>query len=58
MISGKRVSTVLTQIAVFRGHPDRIVVNNGSEFIINAMDAWVYGVTPHFMRPGKPVDNA
>jgi putative transposase len=30
------------------------------EFISNAMDAWTYerGVKLHFIRPGKPVDNA
>ena len=59
-IGGKRVCTVLSQIAAFRGLPDRIVVDNGPEFISNALDAWAYerGVKLHFIRPGKPVDNA
>ena len=35
-------------------------VDNGSEFYSKAMDAWAYqrGVQLHFIRPGKPVDNA
>jgi len=59
-IGGKRVCSVLSQIAAFHGLPDRIVVDNGPEFISNAMDAWAYerGVKLHFIRPGKPVDNA
>ena len=38
-----------------RGFSDK-----GSEFISNAMDEWAYSleVTLHFIRPGKPVDNA
>lgn len=59
-IGGKRVCTVLSQIAAVRGLPSRIVVDNGPEFISNALDAWAYerGVKLHFIRPGKPVDNA
>jgi len=59
-IGGKRVCTVLSQIAAFRGLPERIVVDNGPEFISNALDAWAYerGVKLNFIRPGKPVDNA
>jgi putative transposase len=59
-ISGKRVVAILSQIAGLRGLPDNIVVDNGPEFIGNALDAWAYerGVKLHFIRPGKPVDNA
>ena len=59
-IGGKRVCTVLSQIAAVRGLPENIVVDNGPEFISNALDAWAYerGVKLHFIRPGKPVDNA
>lgn len=59
-IGGKRVCSVLSQIASVRGLPDRIVVDNGPEFVSNALDAWAYerGVKLHFIRPGKPVDNA
>ena len=59
-IRGERVAEILSQIAAFRGFPENIIVDNGPEFISNAMDAWAYerGVKLHFIRPGKPVDNA
>jgi putative transposase len=40
--------------------PNRIQVDNGSEFISKALDKWAYenGVTLDFSRPGKPTDNA
>ena len=39
--------------------PDRIQVDNGSEFISKALDRWAYDheVTLDFSRPGKPTDN-
>jgi putative transposase len=39
--------------------PQRIQVDNGSEFISKALDRWAYenGVTLDFSRPGKPTDN-
>ena len=59
-IGGKRVCAVLSQIAALRELPENIIVDNGPEFISNAMDAWAYerGIRLHFIRPGKPVDNA
>ena len=38
---------------------EQIVVDNGPEFISNALDAWAYerGIKLQFIRPGKPVDN-
>jgi putative transposase len=59
-IGGKRVCNVLSQIAAVRELPENIIVDNGPEFISNAMDAWAYerGIKLHFIRPGKPVDNA
>lgn len=40
--------------------PERIKVDNGSEFISKAMDLWAYHneVKMDFSRPGKPTDNA
>lgn len=40
--------------------PERIKVDNGSEFISKALDKWAYEnkVTLDFSRPGKPTDNA
>ena len=59
-IRGERVAEILSQVGALRGLPDNIIVDNGPEFISNAMDAWAYerGVKLHFIRPGKPVDNA
>ena len=43
-----------------RGTPEMIVTDNGPEFAGKALDAWAYrrGVKLHFIRPGKPVENA
>lgn len=58
-INGVRVTNVLSRIAMVRGLPNIIKVDNGPEFIGKALDAWAYerGVQLHFSRPGKPVDN-
>ena len=59
-IGGRRVAAILSQIASMRGLPEHIIIDNGPEFISNALDAWAYerGIKLHFIRPGKPVDNA
>ena len=59
-IGGRRVTEVLSEAASVHGLPENIVVDNGPEFISNAMDEWAYTreVKLHFIRPGKPVDNA
>lgn len=59
-ITGGRVADVLSEIGALRGLPDRIVIDHGPEFISNALDEWAYrrGIKLHFIRPGKPVDNA
>ena len=59
-IGGKRVARELGQVSYGRGLPNAIIVDNGPEFISNALDAWAYerDVTLQFIRPGKPVENA
>ena len=59
-IGGSRVCRVLDRVAQRVGLPEVIVIDNGPEFIGNALDAWAYrrGVTLHFITPGKPVENA
>lgn len=49
----------LEMVAVKRGYPESITVDNGSEFCSRVKDAWAYrhGVTLDFIRPGKPVEN-
>jgi putative transposase len=59
-ITGVRVTAFLDELAFTRGLPDEITIDNGPEFISNALDQWatLRGVTLIFSRPGKPVDNA
>ena len=59
-IRGSDVTEVVAQICAQHGQaPERIQVDNGSEFISQALDRWAYdhGVTLDFSRPGKPTDN-
>lgn len=50
----------LSRLKVTRGLPKVISVDNGSEFSGNEMDRWSHenGVQLHFIRPGKPTENA
>jgi putative transposase len=59
-LKGEDVVNTLNRIAIERGLPATIKVDNGSEFISKAMDKWAYerGVELDFSRPGKPTDNA
>jgi putative transposase len=59
-IPGARVVRVLDGIAAERGYPEAIVLDNGPELAGKALDAWAYrhGVQLHFIRPGKPNENA
>jgi putative transposase len=59
-LKGEDVVNTLNRIAVYRGLPATIKVDNGSEFISKAMDRWAYerGVELDFSRPGTPTDNA
>lgn len=59
-LPGERVVRVLENLAVTRGLPTAITVDNGPEFTSRALDAWAHlrGVKLVFSRPGKPVDNA
>lgn len=59
-LTGERVVRVLTRLSLTRGLPAVITVDNGPEFAGKTLDAWAYqkGVKLHFIRPGKPVENA
>ena len=59
-LTGVKVARALQRLAVTRGYPRTITVDNGSEFISAALDEWAHknGVTLDFIRPGKPVENA
>ena len=58
-ITGEDVVRVLDLLIQKRSKPDRIQVDNGTEFTSKAMDLWAYlnGVKLDFSRPGKPTDN-
>lgn len=59
-IGGERVARFLDEVAISGGLPETITVDNGPEFISNALDRWAYerGVKLHFITPGKPTENA
>ena len=59
-LNGRKVARALDSVAVSRGYPAMITVDNGSEFYSKEMDgwAWQHGVRLDFIRPGKPVENA
>jgi putative transposase len=59
-LSGYRVCRVLDRVVADRGHPKRIITDNGPEFISKALDRWAYEhrVEHQFIQPGKPVQNA
>ena len=59
-IKGDDVVSVLDRIKEVDGYkPERIQVDNGSEFISKALNKWAYenAVTLDFSRPGTPTDN-
>ena len=59
-LPGERVARVLERLAVERGAPDEIVLDNGPELTGKAVDRWAYerGVRLRFIEPGKPIQNA
>jgi putative transposase len=59
-LPGERIVRELDAVVAERGAPAMIVMDNGPEFTGKALDAWAYrrGVKLHFIRPGKPVENA
>lgn len=59
-LTGKRVTRVLDRLAVTRGLPNAIVVDNGPEFAGSDLDSWCHEkkVQLCFIHPGKPVENA
>ena len=55
-----RLARILRELGATTTLPTTIVTDNGSEFTSKATDqwAWASNVTMHFIRPGKPVENA
>lgn len=56
---GGDVARILGVVGAERGLPERITVDNGTEFTSRALDHWAYWnrIQLDFSRPGKPVDN-
>lgn len=56
----RRVIRALDRAIEDRGKPQRILMDNGSEFTSRVLDAWAYkrGIELHFITPGRPSENA
>lgn len=59
-MSGTRVVRILSEIALSRGLPGTITVDNGPEFRSKTLQAWAVanGVQLHYIDPGRPTQNA
>lgn len=59
-LKAAEVIRCLERLKITRGLPKIITVDNGSEFSGKEMDLWAHEnkVELHFIRPGKPVENA
>jgi len=59
-LPGARVVRVLQRLQDQQRIPERIQVDNGSEFISRVVDQWAFerGVELYFITPGKPTENA
>ena len=58
-ISAQRVITILERVILEKGKPKVIRVDNGPEFISNALREWCIqnGIGLLFIQPGKPMQN-
>jgi putative transposase len=59
-LTSKRITRWLDQIAISRGYPNRIRVDNGPENISNHFHLWAnkHGIIIQYIQPGKPAQNA
>ncbi len=58
-LNSKRVIRQLDQLVGWRGKPQKIRVDNGPEFIAQALNSWATerGIALHFIEKGKPFQN-
>lgn len=54
------VTEVLSALAKLGSKPATLIVDNGTEFASKELDRWAFenSVKIHFIRPGKPTENA
>ena len=59
-LPAERVTRELDAAIQRHGCPRAVRTDNGPEFTSKAFDAWAYrhGIEHHFIRPGKPTENA
>ena len=59
-IPAERVTRVLEMLALWRGYPQQIRMDNGPELISRTLEDWAAqrGVVLDFIEPGKPAQNA
>lgn len=59
-LTSKRITRWIDQLALTRGYPNRIRVDNGPENISHHFQNWAksHGITIHYIQPGKPAQNA
>lgn len=59
-LPSRKVTTCLDQIAAWRGYPQRLRLDNGSEFIAHHFKDWAkqHGIRLDFTEPGCPYQNA
>jgi putative transposase len=59
-LSAPRLCRVLDALALTRPLPRALVCDNGPEFTSAVLDQWAHrrGIALHFIRPGKPIENA
>lgn len=59
-LKSKRITRWLDQLALSRGYPNRIRVDNGPENISHHFQAWAkqHNIFIQYIQPGKPAQNA
>ncbi len=59
-LPAQRVTRILDRLALSRDLPRTLVMDNGPEFRSHDLDVWATqrGVALHFVRPGRPMENA
>jgi putative transposase len=59
-LPAERAMLVLAQVTVWRGYPQAIRLNNGSEFLANRFAIWCLkrGSALRYIQPGRPNQNA